>query len=110
MDRYPDYKFICSQAQQYEWVKDNYPPLWERIKEKISLGQFMPTGGVSLTFREIAIDSLFTREPILIDMDRNGYEHAKWGIALPPVSSWVCKQQEQTYSSPTNIIGKTTIL
>lgn len=53
MDRYPDYKFICSQAQQYEWVKDNYPPLWERIKEKISLGQFMPTGGVSLTFREI---------------------------------------------------------
>ncbi|KAL1928348.1 hypothetical protein VTP01DRAFT_2704 [Rhizomucor pusillus] len=45
MDRYPDYKFICSQAQQYEWVKDNYPPLWERIKEKIALGQFMPTGG-----------------------------------------------------------------
>lgn len=50
MDRYPDYKFICSQAQQYEWVKDNYPPLWERIKEKIALGQFMPTGGVSVVF------------------------------------------------------------
>ncbi|KAI9490397.1 galactose mutarotase-like domain-containing protein [Zychaea mexicana] len=45
MDRYPEYKFICSQAQQYEWVKDNYPPLWDRIKEKISMGQFMPTGG-----------------------------------------------------------------
>ena len=47
MDRYPEYKFICSQAQQYEWVKDNYPALWDRIKEKISTGQFLPTGGVS---------------------------------------------------------------
>lgn len=47
MDRYPEYKFICSQAQQYEWVKDHYPPLWERIKEKALQGQFMPTGGVS---------------------------------------------------------------
>lgn len=47
MDRYPDYTFICSQAQQFEWVKDNYPKLWERIREKVSVGQFNPIGGVS---------------------------------------------------------------
>ncbi|KAL0082850.1 glycoside hydrolase family 38 protein [Phycomyces blakesleeanus] len=45
MDRYPDYKFICSQAQQYEWVRDNYPALWDRIREKNAMGQFLPTGG-----------------------------------------------------------------
>ncbi|KAJ2963578.1 hypothetical protein NQZ79_g1347 [Umbelopsis isabellina] len=45
MDRYPDYTFICSQAQQFEWVKDNYPKLWERIREKVSVGQFNPIGG-----------------------------------------------------------------
>ncbi|ORZ07655.1 galactose mutarotase-like domain-containing protein [Absidia repens] len=45
MDRYPDYKFICSQAQQYEWVKNNYANLWGRIREKIAIGQFLPTGG-----------------------------------------------------------------
>ncbi|CAO3640016.1 unnamed protein product [Cunninghamella blakesleeana] len=45
MDRYPEYKFVCSQAQQYEWVKNNYSYLWERIREKIALGQFLPTGG-----------------------------------------------------------------
>ncbi|KAG2190749.1 hypothetical protein INT46_003001, partial [Mucor plumbeus] len=45
MDRYPEYKFICSQAQQFEWVKDRYLPLWERIIEKITVGQFLPTGG-----------------------------------------------------------------
>ncbi|KAI9286060.1 galactose mutarotase-like domain-containing protein [Umbelopsis sp. AD052] len=45
MDRYPDYTFVCSQAQQYEWVKDNYPKLWERIREKVTVGQFNPIGG-----------------------------------------------------------------
>ncbi|KAG0171791.1 Glycoside hydrolase, 38 vacuolar alpha mannosidase [Apophysomyces sp. BC1015] len=45
MDRYGDYKFICSQAQQYEWVKEGYPALWERIREKIAQNQFRPTGG-----------------------------------------------------------------
>ncbi|KAI8339784.1 galactose mutarotase-like domain-containing protein [Choanephora cucurbitarum] len=45
MDRYPDYKFICSQAQQFQWVKEKYEPLWERIIEKVSLGQFLPIGG-----------------------------------------------------------------
>jgi alpha-mannosidase len=47
MDRYPDYTFVCSQAQQYEWVKDNYPKLWDRIREKVTVGQFNPIGGVS---------------------------------------------------------------
>lgn len=47
MDRYPDYTFVCSQAQQYEWVKDNYPKLWDRIREKVAVGQFNPIGGVS---------------------------------------------------------------
>lgn len=46
MDRYPDYKFICSQAQQFEWVKERYLPLWERINQKVAGGQFLPTGGV----------------------------------------------------------------
>lgn len=50
MDRYLDYKFICSQAQQYEWVKENYLLLWERIHEKVAMGQFVPTGGVSILF------------------------------------------------------------
>ncbi|KAI7899040.1 glycosyl hydrolases family 38 N-terminal domain-containing protein [Cokeromyces recurvatus] len=45
MDRYPDYKFVCSQAQQYQWIKERYNKLWERMIEKVALGQFLPTGG-----------------------------------------------------------------
>jgi alpha-mannosidase len=45
MDEYPDYVFACSQAQQYAWVKERDPELYERILAKVSAGQFVPTGG-----------------------------------------------------------------
>ena len=34
MERYPDYRFACSQAQQYAWIRDRAPGLWERIRER----------------------------------------------------------------------------
>lgn len=45
MDKYPNYKFSCSQAQQYEWIEQHYPLLFERIKDKVKSGQFVPVGG-----------------------------------------------------------------
>ncbi len=45
MDEYPEYRFACSQAQQYEWVKQDYPDLYARIQEKVKSGQFVPAGG-----------------------------------------------------------------
>ncbi|KAI0219134.1 Glycoside hydrolase, 38 vacuolar alpha mannosidase [Massospora cicadina] len=43
METYPDFKFVCSQAQQYEWLEADYPGLFARIKAKA--GQFLPIGG-----------------------------------------------------------------
>jgi len=45
MDDYPEYLFACSQAQQLEWMKENYPALYARIVEKVHAGQFVPVGG-----------------------------------------------------------------
>jgi alpha-mannosidase len=45
MDEYPDYKFACSQAQQYEWIKEMNPDLWGQIKQKVKEGRFIPSGG-----------------------------------------------------------------
>ncbi|MBN2047422.1 MAG: alpha-mannosidase, partial [Anaerolineaceae bacterium] len=45
MDEYPEYKFAVSQAVQYEWMKDRYPELYARMKEKAQAGQFIPAGG-----------------------------------------------------------------
>ncbi|MBN2046267.1 MAG: hypothetical protein JW750_00380, partial [Anaerolineaceae bacterium] len=45
MDEYPEYIFTVSQAQQLEWIKDEQPELYARLKEKFEAGQFIPTGG-----------------------------------------------------------------
>ncbi|KAF8991674.1 glycosyl hydrolases family 38 N-terminal domain-containing protein [Cyathus striatus] len=45
MERYPEHRFACSSAQQYKWVEELYPPLFERVKAKILSGQFQPNGG-----------------------------------------------------------------
>jgi alpha-mannosidase len=45
MDEYPEYRFVCSQAQQYAWIEERDPELWERILAKVAAGQFLPVGG-----------------------------------------------------------------
>ncbi|KAJ9110122.1 hypothetical protein QFC19_001793 [Naganishia cerealis] len=44
MERYPEHTFSCTQAQQYKWVEELYPLLFERIKAKVSEGRFQPVG------------------------------------------------------------------
>ncbi|HEX3814149.1 MAG TPA: glycoside hydrolase family 38 C-terminal domain-containing protein [Mycobacteriales bacterium] len=41
---YPELVFACSQAQQYAWVKELYPEIWDRIKESIADGNWAPVG------------------------------------------------------------------
>ncbi|HEX8834244.1 MAG TPA: glycoside hydrolase family 38 C-terminal domain-containing protein, partial [Abditibacteriaceae bacterium] len=45
MDEYPEYRFACSQAVQYEVMKERNPDLYARIKERVERGQFIPVGG-----------------------------------------------------------------
>ena len=49
MELYPEYKFVCSQAQQFEWLKQDYPKLFEKVQEKATTNQFLPIGAVSLS-------------------------------------------------------------
>jgi alpha-mannosidase len=46
MERYPEYVFAHSQASQYEWVEQDYPVLFERIKSAISRGQWEAVGSM----------------------------------------------------------------
>lgn len=45
MERYPEYKFVCSQAIQYQWLKEDYPELFERVRNQVASGRFIPIGG-----------------------------------------------------------------
>lgn len=49
MDRYPEHHFAASTAQQYLWLKEDYPGLFERVKAKVKEGRFIPVGGVRHT-------------------------------------------------------------
>ena len=46
MDDYPDYRFTCSQAQQYAWIEERQPELFEHIADKVRQGQWLPVGGM----------------------------------------------------------------
>jgi len=36
---------VLLQAQQFEWVKENYPSLYQQMKRYASKGRFIPVGG-----------------------------------------------------------------
>lgn len=46
MDHDPDFVFACSSAQQYAWMKEHYPELFERIRGRALEGRFVPVGGM----------------------------------------------------------------
>ncbi len=46
MDEYPDYVFAASQPAQYQWMKESYPDIYRRIKEKVAAGQWEPVGAM----------------------------------------------------------------
>lgn len=46
MDRYPEYRFSQSSPLIYEMVREKYPELFERIREKIHEGRWEVTGGM----------------------------------------------------------------
>lgn len=45
LDRYPEHRFTCSQAQQYKWLKMYYPSVFDRVKNYVKKGRFQPIGG-----------------------------------------------------------------
>ncbi len=46
MRKYPDYKFSCSQPQQYDYIHEDDPDLFEGIKEAIAAGRWETVGGM----------------------------------------------------------------
>ena len=45
LDRYPEHRFVASQAQQYKWLEQLYPALYDRVKAHVKKGNFQTIGG-----------------------------------------------------------------
>lgn len=46
MDQYEDYEFLQSQPQLYEYIKKDYPNIYEQIKARVAEGKWEPAGGM----------------------------------------------------------------
>lgn len=45
-NEYPEYRFMSSQPQLYEFVKEDHPALFERIREQVKNGMWEAEGGM----------------------------------------------------------------
>ena len=80
MEQYPEYIFLQTQPQLYEYVKHNFPQLYEKIKQKVADGQWEVDGGMwveadcnltsgeSLT-RQILVGSKFIKDEFGKDVE-----------------------------------------
>ena len=46
MEEYPEYTFVQSSPQLYKFIKEDYPEIFAKIKEKIKAGKWEVTGGM----------------------------------------------------------------
>lgn len=46
MDKYPDFTYAMSSAQQYAWLEQDHPDLFVRMLQRIKQGRFIPVGGM----------------------------------------------------------------
>lgn len=46
MEKYGDYHFLQSQPQLYEFIKEDYPDIYENIKKRVAQGRWEPSGAM----------------------------------------------------------------
>ncbi|MBI9096953.1 MAG: alpha-mannosidase [Spirochaetaceae bacterium] len=46
MERYPDYIYGCSQAQMIDWLKEDYPALYNKFRDKVMEGRIEILGAM----------------------------------------------------------------
>lgn len=46
LDNHPEMQFAMSSAQQYEWLKEQRPEVFARVKDAVAGGRFIPVGGM----------------------------------------------------------------
>ena len=44
MEEYPEYQFLLCEPPVLEYLKESYPELWQRVKERTAEGRMIPDG------------------------------------------------------------------
>jgi alpha-mannosidase len=125
MNRDPDFTFACSSAQQYAWIRDEYPEVFARIKQRVAEGRWIPVGGMwvesdtnlpggEALARQFVAGKRFFLEEFGIDTpeawlpDSFGYTGALPQIVRAAGSKWFVTQKPSW--NETNVIPHTSFL
>lgn len=46
MEKYPEYRFLQTQAQLYEFIKEDYPDIYTYIQKRVKEGRWEPSGAM----------------------------------------------------------------
>lgn len=125
MDRDPDFTFACSSAQQYAWMRDEYPEVFARITQRVAEGRWIPVGGMwvesdtnlpggEALARQFVAGKRFFLEEFGVDTpeawlpDSFGYTGALPQIVRAAGSKWFVTQKPSW--NETNVIPHTSFL
>jgi alpha-mannosidase len=107
---YPELVFACSSAQQYAWIKQSQPEIFERIKAAVRNGSWAPVGGMwvesdanmpggEALVRQLVHGKRFFREELGVDTrevwlpDSFGYSGAFPQLARLSGARWFLTQK-----------------
>lgn len=110
MRRYEDFRFACSSAQQYAWLRESHPEMLDEIVAAARRGQWIPVGGMwvepdgNLPSGESLLRQLFYGQREFVDIfgkrcegmwipDSFGYTAAYPQIARHAEMSWFLTQK-----------------
>ncbi|ORY20873.1 glycosyl hydrolases family 38 N-terminal domain-domain-containing protein [Naematelia encephala] len=76
-DRFPSHQFSASSAQQYAWLEESYPELFERVRSAVRAKRFIPVGGSWVEY-----DCILPSGETLVRQQLYGqrYFQAKFGV------------------------------
>jgi len=80
MDEDEDFVFAASSAQQYAWLQQDHPDLWERLRQRVAEGRFVPVGGMwvesdtnmpggEALVRQLVVGGAFFRRELGVESD-----------------------------------------
>ena len=84
MDEDPDFTYAMSSAQQYEWLEDEHPDLFERMKARIAEGRFIPVGGMW-----VESDNMIPSGESLVRQITFGRRYFKEHLGVAPRGIWL---------------------
>ncbi len=84
MERYPAYLYAHSQASQYEWIEQNHPRLFDRIRQAVKAGQWEPVGSMW-----VEADCNLTGGESLIRQFLYGKQYFREKFGIDTVEMWL---------------------